>query len=233
MKKQRLFNLLATILLVLGVLVIFKTPLQNWLVSMGSDDLAVTSVDASTIKENQQKEASFDFEEVEMLDFETVALAQFNSDQINVLGGMSIPSVGLNLPIGKGTSPYTVALTAGTMKEEQVMGEGNYALAGHHMKDPDLLFSPLYRVEIGDAVYLTDLTHIYEYQISEQREIEATDVHVIENASGKTQLTLITCHANGITRMLTVADFVDKIPVEDASAEMLEAFDIELSNQSG
>lgn len=233
MKRQRLFNLLATILLVLGVLVIFKTPLQNWLVSMGSDDLAVTSVDASTIKENQQKEASFDFEEVAMLDFETVALAQFNSDQINVLGGMSIPSVDLNLPIGKGTSPYTLALTAGTMKEEQVMGEGNYALAGHHMKDPDLLFSPLYRVEIGDAVYLTDLTHIYEYQISEQREIEATDVHVIENASGKTQLTLITCHANGITRMLTVADFVDKIPVEDASAEMLEAFDIELSNQSG
>lgn len=52
-------------------------------------------------KENQTSDASFDFGEVELLDMETVALAQFNSDQITVLGDISIPSVGLNLAIGK------------------------------------------------------------------------------------------------------------------------------------
>lgn len=60
-----------------------------------------------------------------------------------------------------------LALTTGTMKSNQVMEEGNYTLAGHHMKDPDLLFSPLYRVEVGEAVYLTGLSDIYKYQIVE------------------------------------------------------------------
>jgi len=41
-------------------------------------------------KENQTSDASFDFGEVELLDMETVALAQFNSDQITVLGDISI-----------------------------------------------------------------------------------------------------------------------------------------------
>lgn len=186
----------------------------------------------NTIEENQQKEASFDFGEVQMLDMETVALAQFNSDQINVVGGISIPELGLNLPIGKGTSPYTLALTAGTMKEDQEMGKGNYALAGHHMKDPDLLFSPLYEVEIGDAIYLTDLTSIFKYEVIEQRNAEATEVSVLDDVPGETLLTLITCDDNGITRLLTVASFVEKVPVEDASQEVIEGFDLELSNQS-
>lgn len=183
-------------------------------------------------KENQTSDASFDFGEVELLDMETVALAQFNSDQITVLGDISIPSVGLNLAIGKGTSPYTLALTAGTMKEDQEMGKGNYALAGHYMKDPDLLFRPLYEVEIGDTVYLTDLSYIYEYQVIEQREIEATEVSVIDDVPNKTLLTLITCDDDGVTRLWTSAEFVKKVSVDDATPEMLEAFDSDLSIRS-
>ncbi len=183
-------------------------------------------------KENQTSDASFDFGEVELLDMETVALAQFNSDQITVLGDISIPSVGLNLAIGKGTSPYTLALTAGTMKEEQAMGKGNYALAGHYMNDPDLLFRPLYEVEIGDTVYLTDLNYIYEYQVIEQRTIEATEVSVIDDVPNQTLLTLITCDDDGVIRLLTTAEFVQKVSVEDASDETLEAFESDLSIRS-
>lgn len=151
---------------------------------------------------------------------------------LTVLGGISIPSVGLNLAIGKGTSPYTLALTAGTMKEDQEMGKENYALAGHYMKDPDLLFRPLYEVEIGDTVYLTDLSYIYEYQVIEQRKIEATEVSVIDDVPNKTLLTLITCDDDGVTRLWTSAEFVQKVSVDDASPEMLEAFDSDLSIRS-
>ncbi|BFH12437.1 hypothetical protein WJ0W_000642 [Paenibacillus melissococcoides] len=35
---------------------------------------------------------------------------------LHVIGGISIPSIDMNLPIGEGVSPYTLALTAGTMK---------------------------------------------------------------------------------------------------------------------
>lgn len=229
--KHRVWlNILGGSLLVIGILLVLNTPIKNWIISNGSQALTIDTVDANTIEENNQKEATFEFDEVQMLDLETVALAQFNSDQINVLGGISIPSVGLNLPIGKGTSTYTLALTAGTMKEDQVMGQGNYALAGHYMKHPDLLFKPLSRVELGDTVYLTDLNFIYEYKIAEQRTIEATEVSVLDDVPGETMLTLITCDEDGVARLLTVADFVQKVPVEEAATEMIEAFDLELSN---
>lgn len=230
--KKQWLNGVWIILLIVGLLLIFSGPIKNWMISNGSQSLTVDSIDANTIEENHQKDADFEFDEVQMLDLETAALAQFNSDQINVLGGISIPSVELNLPIGKGTSSYTLALTAGTMKEEQVMGEGNYALAGHYMERSDLLFKPLYRVELGDAVYLTDLSFIYEYEVAEQRMIEATEVSVLDDVSGETTLTLITCDENGAARLLTVADFVQKVPVEEASAEMIAAFDLDLSIRS-
>jgi len=118
------------------------------------------------------------------------------------------------------------------MKEEQAMGKGNYALAGHYMNDPDLLFRPLYEVEIGDTVYLTDLNYIYEYQVIEQRTIEATEVSVIDDVPNQTLLTLITCDDDGVIRLLTTAEFVQKVSVEDASDEMLEAFESDLSIRS-
>lgn len=230
MKKNKWITLAWVLVLLVGLILIFSTPIKNWLVSMRSDALAIESMDTNDINENQQKKATFDFEEVQLLDLETVALARFNSDQINVIGGISIPSVNLNLPIGKGTSEYTLALTAGTMKENQVMGKGNYTLAGHHMNRSDLLFSPLYEIETGAVVYLTDLNTIYEYKIIEQRTIEATETEVLEDKPNETVLTLITCDDDGVTRLLTVAKFVKGVPVEEATSEMLKAFDLKVNN---
>lgn len=231
MKNKKWLNSLWVCALLIGLVLIFSTPIKNWMISMRSDALAIETMAASDIDENQQKEASFDFDEVQLLNLKTVAAAQFNIDQINVVGGISIPSVGLNLPIGKGTSEYTLALTAGTMKENQNMGKGNYTLAGHHMNRSDLLFSPLYKVEIGAVVYLTDLSMIYEYEITEQRTIEATEVSVLEDTPNETTLTLITCDDDGVTRLLTVANFVDATPVDEANPEMLDAFNLKVNNQ--
>lgn len=108
------------------------------------------------------------------------------------------------------------------MKEEQVMGEGNYALAGHNMVDPDLLFSPVMEVEIGDTIYLTDLTKIYEYQVIVHDEVEPTDVHVIEDQPGETWLTLITCDDTLTKRVRTVAEFVKEIPLDEAPADLVD-----------
>lgn len=111
------------------------------------------------------------------------------------------------------------------------MGKGNYTLAGHHMNRSDLLFSPLYEVEMGAVVYLTDLNTIYEYEITEQRTIEATEIEVLADSPDETVLTLITCDDDGITRLLTVAKFVKGIPVEEATSEMLKAFDLKVNNR--
>lgn len=231
-KLKILKNIVLFMFLFIGILLVFKDPIENWLVSIGIDSLGIDDLSASDLEENNNRDTSFDFEEASELDLQTVLEANFNRDEITVIGAISIPSVKMNLPIGKGTSRYTLALTAGTMKEDQVMGEGNYALAGHHMTRKDLLFSPLYEVEMGAAVYLTDLKYVYEYQIDEQRTIEATEVGVINDIEGETILTLITCDKDGEARLLTRGHFVKKIPVEEASKTIVDAFNLKLTNTS-
>lgn len=34
------------------------------------------------------------------------------------------------------------------------MGKRNYTLAGHHMTNPNILFSPLQNIKTGDTIYL-------------------------------------------------------------------------------
>ncbi|RTQ96486.1 class A sortase [Lysinibacillus telephonicus] len=224
-------NIIFLMLLLIGVLLVFHNTIENRLVSMGTDSIKIDTISASEIEKNNEKNTSFNFEEVEELDLKTILKANLNKDDISVIGAISIPSVNLNLPIGKGTSSYTLALTAGTMKENQAMGEGNYALAGHHMDREDLLFSPLFQVEKGAAVYLTDLKYVYEYQVDEQRTIEATAIEVLDEIEGKKILTLITCDNDGNARLLTRAHFVKKIPIKEATSKVIEAFQIELNNK--
>ena len=54
---------------------------------------------------------------------------------------------------------------AATMKPDQSFGVGNFTLAGHYMKNKDLLFGSLMDIEIGDIVYISDGEKIYEYNI--------------------------------------------------------------------
>ncbi|MBC9824570.1 MULTISPECIES: hypothetical protein [Carnobacterium] len=67
-KKKIGLNLLWGILLVIGLLLVFSDPIKNWLVAMDSENLTINAMDATTIEKNQQKKASFEFEEVQLLD---------------------------------------------------------------------------------------------------------------------------------------------------------------------
>ncbi|MDN5371956.1 MAG: sortase [Carnobacterium sp.] len=67
-KKKIGLNLLWGILLVVGLLLVFSDPIKNWLVAMDSENLTINAMDATTIEKNQQKKASFEFEEVQLLD---------------------------------------------------------------------------------------------------------------------------------------------------------------------
>lgn len=231
-KKRKLVNIALYSMLCIGILFLLYDPIKNIFVSVGTDSLNSFEPPPIAVNEkNNEQNVSFDFEEVEELDLKTILMANLNKNEIIVVGGISIPSVNLNVPIGKGTSKYTLALTAGTMKKGQVMGEGNYSLAGHHMKRKDLLFSPLFQVELKAPVYLTDFEHIYTYQIDEQRTIEATEVDVINDMENEKLLTLITCEDNGERRLMTRAHFINKIPIEEATAEMIDSFQLKLTNR--
>lgn len=166
------------------------------------------------------------------LDFQTVAKARMNKSSIKVIGSIAIPSVDLYLPIGKGVSNETLALAAGTLKADQTMGQGNYALAGHHMIKHGALFSPLYyRSKVGQMIYLSDVTHIYAYRTSQRTFIKATDVQVIDDVPGKKLVTLITCDKTGAGRLMIRGTYVQKWAFKQAPTTIQKSFTSHFNNK--
>lgn len=121
---------------------------------------------------------------------EAVLNAQWKAQQLPVIGGIAIPELSLNLPIFNGLENAGLYYGAGTMKETQEMGKGNYALASHHVFGitgaNEMLFSPLDRAKAGMKIYLTDKEKVYTYSITSVENVEPERVDVVDDAADGT-----------------------------------------------
>ncbi|MCT3575218.1 class A sortase [Levilactobacillus brevis] len=229
-KKNRwrwLWTVLFIFLLVISLALIFNEQIKNWLISSYQPRISRKSVQS-----NQKKKASYDFSKVKSLDFSTVANARWNTADIHVVGEILMPQSKVHLPIAKGISNEVLALTAGTMRPDQKMGEGNYPLAGHHMTSQTILFSPLYwKTRVGQKIYLTDAKRVYEYQVSVRKFIPATDVQVIAQTKRKL-VTLITCDATGANRLMIRGKYVKQMAYKDAPTSVQKGFHGSFNNRS-
>ena len=226
-KKHRwrwLWTVLFIFLLAISLALIFNEQIKNWLIASYQPRKSVQS--------NQKKKASYDFSKVKSLDFSTVANARWNTADIHVVGEILMPQSKVHLPIAKGISNEVLALTAGTMRPDQKMGEGNYPLAGHHMTSQTILFSPLYwKTRVGQKIYLTDAKRVYEYQVSVRKFIPATDVQVIAQTKQKL-VTLITCDATGANRLMIRGKYVKQMAYKDAPTSVQKGFHGSFNNRS-
>ncbi|MGM9944801.1 MAG: class A sortase [Lysinibacillus sp.] len=211
--KKYLIHIILVAMFVIGLMLVFINPIQSFLVSRLSDALVPT---ISEQVADETLEATFDFEEVQSLSIVDILRAQASKSELPVIGSIAIPKVALELPILKGVGKEALAVGAGTMKPEQVMGQGNYALASHYFEGKDILFGPLYDTEIGDIIYLSDMEYVYEYKLSMKEIIEATDVYIIDDVPNETLLTLITCAEEGSKRLVVRATFTQRYTLEDA-----------------
>ncbi|MCT3565815.1 class A sortase [Levilactobacillus brevis] len=229
-KKHRwrwLWTVLFIFLLAISLALIFNEQIKNWLISSYQPRISRKSVQS-----NQKKKASYDFSKVKSLDFSTVANARWNTADIHVVGEILMPQSKVHLPIAKGISNEVLALTAGTMRPDQKMGEGNYPLAGHHMTSQTILFSPLYwKTRVGQKIYLTDAKRVYEYQVSVRKFIPATDVQVIAQTKQKL-VTLITCDATGANRLMIRGKYVKQMAYKYAPTSVQKGFHGSFNNRS-
>ncbi|AMO35025.1 sortase [Lysinibacillus fusiformis] len=214
MNKLKLTLLLCV--LIIGLLLIFITPIQNKMIARMSDKLNAVEYSTDDIKKNNQLDADFEFEAVQSLSIAEVLQAQIKASKMPVIGSIAVPSVHMQLPILKGVGNAVLAIGAGTMKPNQQLGQGNYALAGHYFEEKDILFSPLYQAQIGDIIYVTDMSNVYEYKLTTKKIIAATDVFILDDIPNQTTLTLITCAEKGSKRLALQADFVQSYSLENA-----------------
>lgn len=230
-KKSRLSNWLSNlfllVLLLIGLALIFNNQIKNYFIEQTGEAYAVGTIDRSEVEKNMEAEATFDFDAVEPASSEAVLRAQLSNKALPVIGGVAVPSVGINLPIFKGLANEALLYGAGTLSPTQKMGEGNYALASHRAQSPELLFTPLDDVAIGAAIYVTDLENIYTYTATSSVRVDPTDVYLLDEVEGRKMITLITCgEMGGVTRRVIQGDLESVTPVDEATDEMLAAFNM-------
>ena len=230
-KKRRLSNWLSNLflllLLLIGLALIFNNQIKNYFIKQTGEAYAVGTIDRRDVEKNMEAEATFDFDAVEPASSEAVLRAQLSNKALPVIGGVAVPSVGINLPIFKGLANEALLYGAGTLSPTQKMGEGNYALASHRAQSPELLFTPLDDVAIGAAIYVTDLENIYTYTATSSVRVDPTDVYLLDEVEGRKMITLITCgEMGGVTRRVIQGDLESVTPVDEATDEMLAAFNM-------
>lgn len=195
--KRRIIVWLAIIaMLITSVLLINYKTVERWLI--GSYQPKIT---ATTTKQAERKPANYNYDVAKQPTWTDILKARQHANQVATVGVIAIPSINLYLPIGKGVSNTVLALAVGTMRSDQVMGDGNYALAGHNMDDGRTLFSPLYsKGQAGQMVYLTNFRKVYAYQFVSRETIAPTEVSVVANTTDPV-ITLLTCDYTGSHRI--------------------------------
>lgn len=228
-RRNLLLNILAGFLILLSIALIFNSKIRDMFIVWNTNKYQVSQVTKEKIEENEETVGNFDFESVKSLSSEAVLSAQWNSQQLPVIGGIAIPELEMNLPIFKGLDNINLFYGAGTMKPNQEMGKGNYSLASHRIflgeKADQKLFSPLANAEKGMKIYLTDKEKVYTYEIVEVKIVTPDRVDVIEDREGIGELTLVTCEDSNATERIIVKGNLKEIKsYTETPSDVLEAF---------
>lgn len=214
---------LGVLLIIVAFGLLAMDPIKNFMIERGSTQNTVSNLTREQIESNLASDVTYDFNDIETLNAYDVILDNVNPNDLPTIGGISIPGVGMNLPIYKGVSNEGMYLGAGTLDPDQVMGESNYPIASHHSINENLLFAPLTKVKHGDLIYLTDLDRIYVYEIDFIEEVHPTRVDLIAPTASPI-ITLITCDYSLDMRIVVQGSLVEQVSIDDASQEMIDAF---------
>lgn len=226
----RKFKLFFTVLFVVFCLfLIFNTSIRNMVIVWYSNHYQISKISTEEIQKNKKADVTFDFSQVESISTESVLASQVQSQKLPVIGGIAIPDLDMNLPIFKGLSNTALMYGAGTMKENQQMGQGNYSLAGHHIFGmtgaSQALFSPLEKAQNGMKIYLTDKDKIYVYTVDSVSVVTPERVDVIDDVPNQNQITLVTCEDLAATKRTIVTGTLESIhSFKAASKEIKNVF---------
>lgn len=221
MKKK-----LGITLIIIGILFLALYFSSDQILGYVSRSNIAESITKEEMKENNQREVVNHNEEVDNTEVirNIINIPKINHDY--VIGQIYIPSRNTNLAIVKGVTNENLLLGAATMKLDQEMGEGNYALAGHYNFTDGVLFNAVYDIEPGTDVYITDKDKIWHYQIY-SRDIYPDDAfYMLEDAQadqrGNPILTLMTCPigSRGGKRVFALGDLIEVRDYEEGIGEL-------------
>lgn len=233
MRRVGFRRVLGLILLVIGIVIMINQAWPVVQVYLNQQDVAVANYTAEELQENasDQSNGQFDFNEVRNVSATEVNQVRTDIESgeadLDVLGAVAIPDANLNTAVIKGMSDVAMVSGAGTMFPDQVMGQGNYTLASHHIGyGTDILLNNISdSVTVGDKIYLTDLTNVYVYETFFVEAVNPDQVQYIsQEVTGNPIITLMTCTADLTQRWIVQGNLTETVAFGEASAEVQALF---------
>lgn len=116
------------------------------------------------------------------------------TDKTKMLGYIEIKDAHIKAPVYPGAATEKqLKRGLSLVKENESVEEQNVSIAGHRAEDRHLQFANLHQVHNGSKVVFHTKGEVRQYEIVNHRKVNPTDTSVLEEKSGKQQLTLITC----------------------------------------
>lgn len=145
-----------------------------------------------------------------------------------ILGSIYVPNGNISLPILEGATKDHMLIGAGTVKPNEIMGNGNYALAAHNLEVSGMFFSDLKKVNKGSLAYITNLKYIFVYRIdSNKAGYSSTAINMVDDKPNKRMLTLITCSAHGKTRRIAQGTLINIIDYNTSPTWVKKGFSLD------
>ena len=137
-----------------------------------------------------------------------------NISGTGMMGYITIPKLGQELPVYHGTSEGVLSVAVGHFEGSSlpVGGESTHSVVSAHRGLPTaVLFTHLDRMEIGDTFQFTILDRTITYEVDQIRIVEPNDTSLLQIEEGKDYCTLLTCTPYGINtqRLLVRGHQVD------------------------
>ena len=233
MRRLGFRRFLGLILLVIGIVIMINQAWPVVQVYLNQQDVAVANYTAEELQENasDQSNGQFDFNEVRNVSATEVNQVRTDIESgeadLDVLGAVAIPDANLNTAVIIGMSDVAMVSGAGTMFPDQVMGQGNYTLASHHIGyGTDILLNNISdSVTVGDKIYLTDLTNVYVYETFFVEAVNPDQVQYIsQEVTGNPIITLMTCTADLTQRWIVQGNLTETVAFGEASADVQTLF---------
>ena len=118
-----------------------------------------------------------------------------------IMGYITIPRIGVELPVYHGTSDGVLQVAAGHLEGSSlpVGGVGTHAVISAHRGLPSAkLFTNLDELEAGDTFTITVLDRVLTYEVDQISIVLPTETDNLKVVDGKDYVTLMTCTPYGI-----------------------------------
>lgn len=184
MMKQKV-QISLILLYVLAVTLLFLPFLKQALLIYQTDNVTLKTSPLHISEESVALEAVQPPDLADVLAFKKTAVFKES-------GGITLPAVGISVPVFNGVTNQELLVGAGSLFPERSPQDHNFVLIGHHLGRENLLFGKLLQVKLGDSIYLRYENNFYHYKVKETKLVHQSELQVLDDHN-QTEITLITC----------------------------------------